>query len=192
MHMYFRHCRLASFQRQLSLYQFRRARVEKGGGVRAQPGLPLAYPHPKFRRSADDAQLRGITRAAPKAKPSGAEGGGAGGPEAPPGSAAHRGGSPHRREAPPAPGPAAVSDGDALAALYALRGGGEHAAKRPRAETPPPHAAPKRPCVETAYEAAVSRARAVSESESRSPPPPPPACARPAAPFACSPLAPLV
>jgi hypothetical protein len=70
---YFRHCRLASFQRQLSLYQFRRARMQRPAAPDGRPaakphggGLPLAYHHPKFVRDADEAALRQITRAAPK------------------------------------------------------------------------------------------------------------------------------
>ncbi|KAH8066646.1 hypothetical protein JL722_1099 [Aureococcus anophagefferens] len=69
---YFRHCRLASFQRQLSLYQFRRARMQRPAAPDGRPaakphggGLPLAYHHPKFVRDADEAALRQITRAAP-------------------------------------------------------------------------------------------------------------------------------
>lgn len=54
---FFRHSRLASFQRQLSLYQFRRTRPSKHG---------LAYHHPLFMKDCGDEQLRAITRATPK------------------------------------------------------------------------------------------------------------------------------
>lgn len=64
---YFRHCRLASFQRQLSLYQFRRARLAKSGPAFSSSKAPLAYHHALFARGCDDEQLRAITRAAPRA-----------------------------------------------------------------------------------------------------------------------------
>ena len=62
---YFRHCRLASFQRQLSLYQFRRARVSKTASYNSK-STPLAYCHALFERGCDEQQLRAITRTAPK------------------------------------------------------------------------------------------------------------------------------
>ena len=65
---YFRHCRLASFQRQLSLYQFRRARVSKTAASSSK-STPLAYYHALFERGCDEQQLRAITRAAPKHTP---------------------------------------------------------------------------------------------------------------------------
>ncbi|KAJ8598984.1 hypothetical protein CTAYLR_009456 [Chrysophaeum taylorii] len=65
---YFRHCRLASFQRQLSLYQFRRARLSKSSPLYASTrnGAPLAYHHALFARNCDEQTLRAITRAPPK------------------------------------------------------------------------------------------------------------------------------
>ena len=57
--------RLASFQRQPSLYQFRRAKAAPGA-----PAPPMAYAHPRFTRDADAAALSSVTRAAsPKSSP---------------------------------------------------------------------------------------------------------------------------
>ncbi|KAJ8611264.1 hypothetical protein CTAYLR_004171 [Chrysophaeum taylorii] len=62
---YFRHGRLTSFQRQLSFYQFRRARLAKNGGPiypSTRNGSPLAYHHPLFARHSNEQQLRAMTR----------------------------------------------------------------------------------------------------------------------------------
>jgi hypothetical protein len=108
---FFRHARLASFQRQLSLYQFRRARATPGSPA------PLSYAHPHFSRHADAAALRGVARAAPKPPQ----------PTAPPPPLAAARAWPRVR-------PREASEESALTALFALSGvsggGGDASPKR--------------------------------------------------------------
>uniref|UniRef100_A0A7S3K1W0 HSF-type DNA-binding domain-containing protein n=1 Tax=Aureoumbra lagunensis TaxID=44058 RepID=A0A7S3K1W0_9STRA len=69
---YFRHSRLASFQRQLSLYHFRRVRLADIGGNALlfaavalnsnEKAKILAYRHPLFLRGKSDLELRSLTR----------------------------------------------------------------------------------------------------------------------------------
>ena len=96
--------RLASFQRQLSLYQFRRAKAAPGA-----PAPPMAYAHPRFTRDADAAALSSVTRAAsPKSSP----------PSSP------KAAAPGSPEAPTSPRvrPREANEESALTALFALSG----------------------------------------------------------------------
>ena len=111
--------RLASFQRQLSLYQFRRAKAAPGA-----PAPPMAYAHPRFTRDADAAALSSVTRAAsPKSSP----------PSSP------KAAAPGSAEAPTSPRvrPREANEESALTALFALSGvssggGGDAAPVEPK------------------------------------------------------------
>ena len=111
--------RLASFQRQLSLYQFRRAKAAPGA-----PAPPMAYAHPRFTRDADAAALQSVTRAAsPKSSP----------PSSP------KAAAPGSAEAPTSPRvrPREANEESALTALFALSGvssggGGDAAPVEPK------------------------------------------------------------
>ena len=111
--------RLASFQRQLSLYQFRRAKAAPG-----EPAPPMAYAHPRFTRGADAAALQSVTRAAsPKSSP----------PSSP------KAAAPGSAEAPTSPRvrPREANEESALTALFALSGvssggGGDAAPVEPK------------------------------------------------------------
>ena len=111
--------RLASFQRQLSLYQFRRAKAAPGA-----PAPPMAYAHPRFMRDADAAALQSVTRAAsPKSSP----------PSSP------KAAAPGSAEAPTSPRvrPREANEESALTALFALSGvssggGGDAAPVEPK------------------------------------------------------------
>ena len=111
--------RLASFQRQLSLYQFRRAKAAPGA-----PAPPMSYAHPRFTRDADASALSSVTRAAsPKSSP----------PSSP------KAAAPGSAEAPTSPRvrPREANEESALTALFALSGvssggGGDAAPVEPK------------------------------------------------------------